>query len=317
MLTTIQRISGAKIQIEKINDMEPGATKRIITITGLTKEAVTNCRVIIEGMIQEYTRINSTNNPQLAAVPVNVSTPTLDVIVTDPPVLVIIENKPHTPDPETKEYIDENEVSIDKLIQDSTPAILINQPIPSDDQEPHTRDAVPSISPLDPYDDNKSHTPDSIDNPDLTAASETVSTPTRNMIVTDAPILVINENKPHIPSDDREPPTRVVVPSISPLDPHVLNSPKEYFDEETVMNLLSLKTTTTIKNHLVDKDQTPIIDFPEDYYLRRHCEYIHKNKIRYYQSLSINEKLFGIINILVTRLQQSVKLIYPTVCHLV
>jgi len=63
----MQRKSGAKVQIQKEHEMEPGATMRIITLIGPTAESVAACREIIEGMVQERTRMNTEHQQQRAA----------------------------------------------------------------------------------------------------------------------------------------------------------------------------------------------------------------------------------------------------------
>jgi far upstream element-binding protein len=60
----MQRKSGAKVQIQKEHEMEPGATMRIITLIGPTAESVATCREIIENMVQERTRINTEHQQQ-------------------------------------------------------------------------------------------------------------------------------------------------------------------------------------------------------------------------------------------------------------
>jgi far upstream element-binding protein len=57
-ITSMQRKSGCRVQIQKEHDMEPGTTQRIITLTGASPEAVSMCRGIIEEMVQERARLN-------------------------------------------------------------------------------------------------------------------------------------------------------------------------------------------------------------------------------------------------------------------
>lgn len=57
-ITSMQRKSGCRVQIQKEHEMEPGTTQRIITLTGATPEAVSMCRGIIEEMVQERARLN-------------------------------------------------------------------------------------------------------------------------------------------------------------------------------------------------------------------------------------------------------------------
>ena len=66
-ITSMQRKSGAKVQIQKEHEMEPGASMRIITLIGPTAESVATCREIIEGMVQERSRINTEHQQQRAA----------------------------------------------------------------------------------------------------------------------------------------------------------------------------------------------------------------------------------------------------------
>lgn len=58
-ITSMQRKSGCKVQIQKEHDMEPGTTQRIITLTASTQEAISMCRGIIEEMVLERSRLNS------------------------------------------------------------------------------------------------------------------------------------------------------------------------------------------------------------------------------------------------------------------
>ena len=57
-ITSMQRKSGCRVQIQKEHEMDPGSTQRIITLTGETPEAVSMCRGIIEEMVQERARLN-------------------------------------------------------------------------------------------------------------------------------------------------------------------------------------------------------------------------------------------------------------------
>jgi far upstream element-binding protein len=57
-ITSMQRKSGCRVQIQKEHEMEPGTTQRIITLTGAAPEAVSMCRGIIEEMVQERARLN-------------------------------------------------------------------------------------------------------------------------------------------------------------------------------------------------------------------------------------------------------------------
>jgi far upstream element-binding protein len=60
-ITSMQRKSGCKVQIQKEHEMEPGTTQRIITLTAATPEAVSMCRGVIEDMVQERARLNEEN----------------------------------------------------------------------------------------------------------------------------------------------------------------------------------------------------------------------------------------------------------------
>lgn len=57
-ITSMQRKSGCRVQIQKEHEMEPGSTQRIITLTGSTQESISMCRGIIEDMVQERARLN-------------------------------------------------------------------------------------------------------------------------------------------------------------------------------------------------------------------------------------------------------------------
>lgn len=57
-ITSMQRKSGCRVQIQKEHEMEPGSTQRIITLTASTQEAISMCRGIIEEMVLERNRLN-------------------------------------------------------------------------------------------------------------------------------------------------------------------------------------------------------------------------------------------------------------------
>ena len=57
-ITSMQRKSGCRVQIQKEHEMEPGSTQRIITLTASTQEAISMCRGIIEDMVLERNRLN-------------------------------------------------------------------------------------------------------------------------------------------------------------------------------------------------------------------------------------------------------------------
>ena len=58
-ITSMQRKSGCRVQIQKEHEMEPGSTQRIITLTASTQEAISMCRGIIEDMVLERNRLNN------------------------------------------------------------------------------------------------------------------------------------------------------------------------------------------------------------------------------------------------------------------
>ena len=58
-ITSMQRKSGCRVQIQKEHEMEPGTTQRIITLTASTQEAISMCRGIIEEMVLERSRLNA------------------------------------------------------------------------------------------------------------------------------------------------------------------------------------------------------------------------------------------------------------------
>lgn len=61
-ITSMQARTGAKVQIQREAEMAPGATQRVITLSGTTKQAIDACRSIIERMVQD--RTNSTQQSQ-------------------------------------------------------------------------------------------------------------------------------------------------------------------------------------------------------------------------------------------------------------
>jgi len=60
-ITSMQRKSGCRVQIQSEHELEPGTTQRIITLTGASPEAVSMCRGIIEEMVQERARLLNDN----------------------------------------------------------------------------------------------------------------------------------------------------------------------------------------------------------------------------------------------------------------
>lgn len=61
-ITSMQRKSGCRVQIQKEHEMDPGSTQRIITLTASTQEAISMCRGIIEDMVLERNRLNQEQN---------------------------------------------------------------------------------------------------------------------------------------------------------------------------------------------------------------------------------------------------------------
>ena len=59
-ITSMQARTGCKVQMQKEHEMAPGANMRVITLQATTKEAIDQCREIIQGMVQE--RIKTTNS---------------------------------------------------------------------------------------------------------------------------------------------------------------------------------------------------------------------------------------------------------------
>lgn len=60
-ITSMQRKTGCRVQIQKEHEMEPGSTQRIITLVASTPEAISMCRSIIEDMVQERAKLNEQN----------------------------------------------------------------------------------------------------------------------------------------------------------------------------------------------------------------------------------------------------------------
>lgn len=59
-ITSMQRRTGCRVQIQKEHEMAPGTTQRVITLTATTAEAIAQCRAIIESMVKE--RISQSSN---------------------------------------------------------------------------------------------------------------------------------------------------------------------------------------------------------------------------------------------------------------
>mmetsp|Transcript_8310 Transcript_8310/g.7841 ORF Transcript_8310/g.7841 Transcript_8310/m.7841 type:complete len:468 (-) Transcript_8310:208-1611(-) len=62
-ITSMQRRSSCRVQIQKEHEMDAGSTQRIITLTAATPESIAQCRAIIEGMVQERLRLNQEQSP--------------------------------------------------------------------------------------------------------------------------------------------------------------------------------------------------------------------------------------------------------------
>lgn len=65
-ITSMQRRTGCRVQIQKEHEMAPGTTQRVITLTATTAEAIAQCRAIIESMVKE--RIQQQTGSAAAAV---------------------------------------------------------------------------------------------------------------------------------------------------------------------------------------------------------------------------------------------------------
>jgi polyribonucleotide nucleotidyltransferase len=52
-ITSMQARTGAKVQIQKEHELQPGQTMRIITLSAPTQEAVDQCRDIITSMVED------------------------------------------------------------------------------------------------------------------------------------------------------------------------------------------------------------------------------------------------------------------------
>lgn len=63
-IASMQSRTGCKVQIQKENEMKPGQTQRVITLQATTKEAIDQCRSIIQGMVNE--RVQSTSRDSFA-----------------------------------------------------------------------------------------------------------------------------------------------------------------------------------------------------------------------------------------------------------
>lgn len=57
-ITSMQRRTSCRVQIQKEHEMAPGSTTRIITLIASTQESISQCRQIIEHMVAERERLN-------------------------------------------------------------------------------------------------------------------------------------------------------------------------------------------------------------------------------------------------------------------
>lgn len=57
-ITSMQRKSDCRVQIQKEHEMEHGTSQRTITLTASTQESINACRSIIEDMVRERLRLN-------------------------------------------------------------------------------------------------------------------------------------------------------------------------------------------------------------------------------------------------------------------
>jgi len=58
-ITSMQRRTQCRVQIQKENEMAPGTATRIITLSAANKESIAQCRAIIEGMVAERLKLNA------------------------------------------------------------------------------------------------------------------------------------------------------------------------------------------------------------------------------------------------------------------
>ena len=58
-ITSMQRRTSCRVQIQKEHEMPPGSTTRIITLVAATQESIAQCRQIIEHMVSERERLNA------------------------------------------------------------------------------------------------------------------------------------------------------------------------------------------------------------------------------------------------------------------
>lgn len=68
-ITSMQRRTGCRVQIQKEHEMAPGTAQRVITLTASTAEAIAACRAIIENMVKERMLANAANTTTATATP--------------------------------------------------------------------------------------------------------------------------------------------------------------------------------------------------------------------------------------------------------
>lgn len=68
-ITSMQRRTGCRVQIQKEHEMAPGTAQRVITLTASTAEAIVACRAIIENMVKERMLANAATTTTATATP--------------------------------------------------------------------------------------------------------------------------------------------------------------------------------------------------------------------------------------------------------
>ena len=61
-ITSMQRRTGCRVQIQKEHEMAPGTAQRVITLTAPTAESIAQCRGIIEEMVKERLAANAASS---------------------------------------------------------------------------------------------------------------------------------------------------------------------------------------------------------------------------------------------------------------
>ena len=61
-ISSMQSRSGCKIQIQKEHELQPGQTKRVITLSAQTRESINQCRGMIESMVEDRIRASGGGN---------------------------------------------------------------------------------------------------------------------------------------------------------------------------------------------------------------------------------------------------------------